>query len=274
MVTDTSTSVSGPQSGIASRLLKSSGALWFLVAAFGQLVFATYILAAYTVPTVTGDYATWNSTGLIDGYKSGDGPGNFMFIAHVLLAAFVSVAGPLQLLEPFRRRFPTIHRMTGRAYITIAAFMALGGLWLVWVRGTYITILGGIAVSLDGILILIFGGVAVYFAIQRRIDRHRPWALRLFVVMSGVWFVRLGYGAWLMNVGPVGITRTMSGYFDIFIAFGAYVVPLLVLELYLWAQRTPSAPLKLVSAGVTSLGAGLTAAGVIGAATLMWLPHF
>jgi len=274
MVAHTSSPLSPAEPGFAARALKGAGALWFLVAVAGQWIFAAYIIAAYAPPTLTGAYAEWDAVGLIDGYEAGDLAGNLMFIAHVLLAAVVSVGGTLQLIEPLRRRLPWLHRMTGRVYLTIAAFMALGGLWLVWGRGTYLNVVAAGAITIDAILILVFAGMAVRFAIARNIDRHRRWALRLFVAMSAVWFMRLGYSAWFMTMGPLGVDRTMSGPFDYALAFGCFLLPLAVLELYLYAQRSDSARVKIVGAGVTVAAAGLTGLGIVGATMIMWAPHF
>ncbi len=274
MVTDTPSSITPTHNSLASRLLQSSGTLWFLVAVIGQLIFAAYILAAYVPPTLSGDRAAWDDTGLIDGFIAGDGGGNVMFITHVLLAAVVGIAGPLQLLEPFRKRLPAVHRVTGRVYLTVAVIMAVGGLWLVWGRGTYLNLIAASAVSINAVLILAFAVMTVSHAIRRDIDIHRRWALRLFVVMSGVWFMRLGYSAWFMTVGPVGVDRTMSGPFDVALGFGCYLVPLAVLELYLRAQRSHSGTFRHVAAGVTALAAGLTGLGVAGATLIMWSPHF
>jgi hypothetical protein len=274
MVAHTSSPVSPAEPGLAERALKGAGALWFIVAVTGQWIFAYYILAAYAPPTLSGDYAQWDSVGLIQGHEPGDAAGNLMFISHVLLAAVMTVGGTLQLIPPLRRRFPLLHRMTGRVFLVVAVFLALGGLWLIWVRGTRLEDVGAMATSMDAVLILVFAAFAFHYARKRQIDRHRRWAMRLFIAASAVWYMRIFYSAWFLSVGPVGVNNTMSGWFNYVVAFGCFLVPLAVLELYLFAQRSNSAQVKAVGAGVTVVAAGLTGLGVVGATIIMWAPHF
>jgi hypothetical protein len=257
----------------ASALLKGAGALWFLVAVAGQWLFAYYIAAHYMPPTVSGNFAAWDEAGLIHGYTAGDLAGNLGFISHVLLAAVITVGGTLQLIEPLRRRLPRLHRWTGRLYIPIAVFMAVGGLALVWIRGTRLNDIVAMGITLNALLILLAAGLALHFALKRQIDRHRRWAMRLFVLVSGVWFMRVGYMAWGMTTGGAGIGEAMGGPFDYFLAFGCYLVPLAIVELYMRARDSHPAPVKLAMAGVTTLAAGVTAIGVFGAWLVMWSPH-
>lgn len=258
---------------LATTVQSLSGKLWFLTAAAGQLMFIYYILVAYIPRTVGGEFERWNETGLIKGYEAGDGFGNLMFITHVLLAAIMTLAGLMQLTAPLRNLAPRLHRMNGRVFLVLAVYLALGGLWMVWGRGTRLNDIGAIASTLNTVLILVFAALTVHFAIKRDIARHRPWAMRLFMVANGVWFMRLFYGAWLLGVGPVGISRQMNGWFDIFLAFGVMVIPLAGLQLYLSAQKSRSAALKWSSALVTLTAAGLTALGGVGATLIMWGPH-
>ena len=76
-----------PVTGAAAGALRWAGILWFLVAAIGQAAFVGFILAFYGTRTAAGNYAGWNDKPLIDGYVAGDAAGNFIFAAHVLLAA-------------------------------------------------------------------------------------------------------------------------------------------------------------------------------------------
>ena len=257
----------------AARAHSLSGGLWFLAAAAGQLMFIYYILVAYLPKTLVGQFERWDEVGLIKGYEAGDGFGNLMFITHVLLAAIMTLAGLMQLTAPLRNWAPRLHRMSGRVFLVLAVYLALGGLWMVWGRGTRLNDIGAIASTLNTGLILVFAALTVHFAMKRDIARHRPWAMRLFMVANGVWFMRLFYGAWLLSVGPVGVSGQMNGWFDIFLAFGVMAIPLAGLQLYLSAQKSHSAALKWSSTLVTLTAAGLTALGGVGATVIMWGPH-
>jgi hypothetical protein len=221
------------------RHLSLAASGWFAATAIGQLLFVGFILLFYYVHVLTGNYAAWNSKPLITGYVAGDTTGNGQFAIHVLTAAVMTSAGLIQLLPAVRRKWPRLHRWSGRTFLFTAALLALGGLWLVWARGSYLTLTGGIAISLDGLLILGFGAMAWLRARQLDFAAHRRWALRTFVVASGVWFMRVGYMAWGLVTGGAGIEQGMSGPFDLVWAFATYLLPLAILELHLRAERGP-----------------------------------
>lgn len=257
----------------SQRILKSSGLLWFLAAMVGQWLFAYYVIAAYAPETVAGNWAEWDETGLIQGFTAGDLVGNLAFISHALLTAIICIGGTMQLMPPVRKRFPALHRWTGRTYLTIGAVMAIGGIWMIWGRGSRLTEIGGWGTTINGLLALVTIVVAFYFAKRREIDRHRRWAMRTFILLSGVWFTRLGYMAWAILTGGAGMSRSLNGPFDIFIAFGSYLLPLAILEIYLAASDSRSSGFKLATSVVMLAAAGITALGTFGAWMMMWSPH-
>lgn len=265
---------SPPAAGAAAKALRWAGVAWFLVAAVGQAAFIGFILAFYGTRTAAGNFAGWNDKPLIDGYIAGDDAGNLVFAAHVLLASVVTFAGLMQLLPPLRRRFPAWHRWTGRTFLAVAAFMALSGFWLSIVRGTSLSAVSSVAIVIDGLLILVFAGLAWRHAVKRRFESHRIWAMRTFMVVSGVWFLRVGLMGWVVvNGGPVGMTKDLSGPADIVLVFGSYLIPLALLELYLRAGRGANAALKTVVAVLVFAAAAFTAAGVFGTIAFMWGPY-
>lgn len=259
---------------VGASALRWAGRLWFAVAAVGQAAFIAFILAFYGVRTATGNFAGWNDKPLIDGYIKGDGPGNAVFAAHVLLASVVTLGGLMQLVPSLRRKWPRLHRWTGRTYLTLAVFMALSGVWLSVVRGTYLSVVSAVAILINGALILVFAGLAWRHAVKRRFDRHRLWALRTFMVVSGVWFLRVGIMGWIVvNRGPVGMTDHMSGPADIVLTFGSYLIPLAVLELYRAAEQGAGGVPKVLVAALVLGASAFTAAGVFGTIAFMWLPY-
>jgi hypothetical protein len=257
-----------------STALRWAGVLWFVVAAVGQTAFIAFILAFYGVRTATGDFAGWNDKPLIDGYIKGDGAGNIVFAAHVLLASVVTLGGLMQMIPALRRKWPRLHRWTGRTFLVIAVFMALSGAWLSVVRGTYLSVVSAVAILIDGLLILIFAGLAWRHAVKRRFGQHRLWAMRTFMVVSGVWFLRVGIMGWIvLNRGPVGMTDKMSGPADVVLTFGSYLIPLALLELYAAAERSDQGVWKALAAALIVVAAAFTAAGVFGTIAFMWLPY-
>ena len=268
-------SISTPvPTGGTAKALRWAGILWFVVAAIGQAAFVGFILAFYGTRTVAGNYAGWNDKPLIDGYIAGDQTGNFVFAAHVLLASLVTLAGLMQLVPAIRRAFPALHRWSGRTFLVVAGVMALSGFWLTLVRGTSLSDVSSAAIVIDGLLILIFGALAWRHAVKRRFDQHRVWAMRTFMAVSGVWFLRIGIMGWvLVNQGPVGMSGTLSGPADIVLVFGSYLIPLGLLELYFRAGRSAHAAPKLLTAALVLFAAAFTAIGVFGTIALMWGPY-
>lgn len=258
----------------AQSALKAAAIFWFAVTAIGQGLFLLYILGFYGRAIAIGRPELVNQV-LPKGYISGDGPGNLALLLHIGSAAVIIGCGLLQLVPQFRNAAPRLHRWNGRLYVSLAVVTSLAGLLMLLTRGT----VGGpwmhAGMAADALLVLAFAFMAVRTARARRFDAHRRWALRLFMVVSAVWFFRVGLMGWLVvSGGPVGFDPvSFRGPFLNGLAFAQYLLPLAVLELYLRANSGSSA----LRAGVTAaLLASCTAAlgiGVFGAAMAMWLPH-
>lgn len=256
-----------------AKLLRRSGLIWYLTAAVGQMAFVWMILAHYGRKTLAGDYAGWNDKPIIKGYVEGDMGGNTMFAVHVLLAAVITLGGLLQLVPQIRKYIPALHRWNGRLFLVLAYLMAIGGLWMTWMRGTWLTILSGVAVSLDGLLILVFATIAWRLAVARKFDAHRRWAMRTFMVVNGVWFLRVGIMGWSVLTHGAGMTRDLSGPAGITLQFGAYLIPLAVLELYVRAQQSHHAATKRLTGGLVLAMTLFMAVGIFGAVVFMWGPY-
>nr|WP_314529324.1 DUF2306 domain-containing protein [uncultured Brevundimonas sp.] len=259
--------------GRAARALKGAGLFWFSTAVAGQALFVVYIVGFYGAAGVAGQPERWNDV-LVGGYVAGGLIGNLILAAHLAMAAIITVGGPLQLMPRLRSRALPLHRWMGRAYIVTAILISLTGLYMVWTRGTA----GGdamrVGISLNGVLILITAVMAWRHAAARRIDRHRRWAMATFLLVSGVWFFRVGLLAWIMiNQGPVGVGDDFDGPFVRFWAYGCYLVPLAVLSLYLRAQDGASRLGKTLAAALVTVLTLIMALGIVGAAMGMWLPH-
>lgn len=255
------------------RALRWSAGSWFVIAAAGQLAFIVYIAGFYGRAAAAGDFARWNKV-LVGGYVPGGTAGNVVLAMHLLLAAVITLGGLLQLLPWLRRRVPAVHRWNGRLYMVTAIAISLGGLYMVWTRGTA----GGpslrIGISLNGLLIIAAAVVAWRAAWRRRFAEHRRWALRTFILASGVWFFRVGLMFWILaNAGPVGIGRDFDGPFVRVWSFGCYLLPLGLLELYLRAEAGKGAAPRFAMAGGLALLGLAMGGGIAGAMLGMWLPR-
>jgi uncharacterized membrane protein len=258
---------------IADKALRAAARLWFFVAVSGQLILAAYIAAFYGGAALRGRLEVWNRV-LTHGYIRGDSAGNLAIVMHLLAAVILIVGGAVQLTPQVRERAPLVHRWIGRIYLLTAFAASLSGLYMTWIRGTRGDVAQFVGGSLNAILIILCVVFALRSALRRQFAAHRRWVLRLFMVVSGAWFYRVGLFLWLLiNRDPVGFNpETFHGPTLTVLSFANSIVPLLVLELYLRVQ-TPSGALNRLAVAVVlfvlTLAMGI---GIFGATIGMWLP--
>jgi len=265
-------SASGRRTFSADAVLNAAARLWFATALLGQWIFLYYIAGFYDVATLRGDFAQWNkNTHLLKGYVAGDTAGNLAFAAHVLLAAIVTFGGGLQLLSQSRAGFHLVHRWNGRLFLATAIAGAVSGLYMIWVRGGRANLAAGLATSLDAALIITFALLAWRAARARAFPTHRLWALRTYIVASGVWFQRVGIFAWTtLDPAAVGMTKNFDGWFDLSWAFGCYLLPLAILELYLCVRDRGDARSRYVMAAAIFFLTVAMAFGIYAAYMFVW----
>lgn len=259
----------------AARVLRLSAAAWFIALVAGLWAFGIYIVGLYGVGAATGDWARWNAV-LPDGhgYTPGDAAGNLALGVHLLLAVFVTFLGAMQLVPAIRAGAPAFHRWNGRAFIAVAFAIAASGLFIAFTRGAVAGAYMAAGNTLNALLLMVCAAQALRFALKRRFDLHRWWAMRAFVLMLGVFFYRLGMMLWFVaNRGPVGHTRAFDGPFDIFLAFAHVLLPLTILELYRLAGDRGGTLAKFAMAGGMAVVTLATAAGGLFAIVGLWLPR-
>lgn len=254
--------------------LARAATFWFIIAAIGQLIFVAYMAGFYGPTLASGDYAQWvRNKNLIDGYKPGDTLGNLGFISHIALAFIITSLGIAQLIPALRKRAPRAHRWCGRLFVVAAVFAAIGGLALVWLRGTQSGLSEAIGISLNAVLILAFAAVAWRAALKRDFANHQVWAFRLWLVVNGVWFLRVGMT--VFGIVSFGILRLEHPPFALAFgiwSFGSYLAPLAIYELYR-RVKAGGAPLARFAMSAALVVLTLVMAGGIAGMTIgQWLP--
>jgi len=247
---------------------------WMVTAAFGQFLFAAYVLALYGRAALAGDFERWNSV-FPRGYRPGDPLANVIVAVHLSFTVLMILVGFSQLLSPLRRRLPALHRWNGRLYVLGAVLMALSGWIMLSHPAPSTTGLKAQATALNGLVMVICAAAAWTAARRRDWSAHRRWALRLLLAVSGVWFFRIGLMLWLMIWrAPLGFDpQTFQGPFLDTLAFAQYLLPLAVLQLFFIAERRHS-PAWQWGVGLTLMAATLlTAAGIVAAGLGLWLPR-
>ena len=253
--------------------LKAASRSWFAVALTGQVLFALYVLLLYGAALLRGQAERWNAV-TPRGYVPGDSLGNLIFGAHVLFTVVVVFGALVQLTPALRRHAPALHRWNGRVYLLSAVVLAVGGIVLLTTRGTVGGLWQQLGTALNGVVVIACAAMAWHHARGRRFDVHRRWALRLFMVVSGVWFFRVGLMAWLLSWrAPVGFdAKSFSGPFLTTLAFAQFLLPLAMLELVWRVQASRDRRLHIATAGLVFMLTALTALGIVGASLMMWWP--
>ncbi len=259
----------------AQQILQFGVSSWVVTALIGQSIFAIYIFIVFGGPIVTGTINESSFNHVITGFVSGDEFGNAVMFSHILPAAMLSLSGILQIIPHLRRCYPLFHRFNGRFFLTLGLTGALTGLYLTWMRGSRLSDIGAIGITINGLLI----PIAVYFAWKyariKRFNMHQRWAIHAFLLINGVWAFRILLMVWYMlNQGPNGNTENIDGPADIALSFGCYAIPMIVAELVFWAKRQPKTETYKVvlTSIVVVLGCLATALGVVAAAMYMWYP--
>jgi hypothetical protein len=257
---------------IASTALKAAARFWFGVTVIGQLVFAFAIGSFYGLTALRGDYHGWRFT---NGYVPGVTRGNWAVVMHVASAAVIMFAGAVQLVPQVRNRFPVFHRWNGRIYMLTVVTLSVAGLYMTWIRGSVGDLAQHLSSTLNAILMWLFAGLALRFAMARDFKTHRRWALRLFLVVSGSWFYRIAlFLSFLIFKGPIGFDpTTFTGPFLTFMGFAQYLFPLAVLEIYFFAQDRSSALRRIATAGLIFALTLAMVAGLFAATMAIWVPN-
>ncbi len=255
-------------------ILKLLTRSWVLVALIGQWIFALYIFVRFGMPSLSGNLTSADTSGLIKGYVAGDEFGNGVLLLHLLPAILLSFGGTLQLLPYLRKKYPALHRWNGRMFLTLGLLGTLSGFYLLWGLDVRLSDKGSIGLTLNGLLILLTVMLAWKFAIKRQYQKHMRWAIHAFILINGVWTVRLYMMSWyLLNQGPNGNTANIDGPADITISFASYLLPMLIAEIYFWAMRQKSTYRVSITNLFMLFGLLLTILGVVSATLFMWWPN-
>lgn len=266
--------VGSPHLATHSGLLQFGAQSWFVIAFLGQILFTIYVVLFYGGAVVRGDMEMWNKV-FPRGFVAGEHAGNFAVFAHIALAVLINLGGALQFIPQIRAKAPRFHRWNGRVYLFSVFFASLAGLIMVWGRGSVGGLIQHIGISLNAVLIMLFAVLALKFALVRDFASHRRWAMRLFIVSSGVWFFRITIMFWIVaNRGPAGFDpERFEGPFLYFLAFACYLIPLFFTELYLRVKAQKDIFIQRAYGVVLIILSVLTLAGVVAATLLMWLPR-
>lgn len=255
--------------------LSISAKAWFIATAIGQWFFVLYILGFFGPLFVQSGVDGFRDTHLPNGFLEGDNFGNAALAFHVLVAGLIIAAGQIQLVPAIRAKLPVLHRWSGRFYMAASVPVCLAGIYLTWSRENEISnLIQDIGTTLGGVLVLIFVPLALYTALKRNFAAHRRWALRLFMAVSSVWFLRILIFGWFLIGGGAGIDRSsFTGPFLTLAFFLQTLLPLALLELYFLAENPKNKVIRPFVASLIFAGTAYTAIGVFVITSGFWVPR-
>ena len=258
-------------SSVADSALKAAARFWFGVTIVGQLIFAFAVASFYGLTALRGDYHGWK---ISNGFVPGVTKANWAVVMHLASAAVIMMAGAIQLVPQVRNRFPRFHRWNGRIYMLTAVTGSSAGVYMTWFRGSVGDLPQHIGGTLNAVLIWVFAGVALRYAMARNFKTHRRWALRLFIVTSAAWFYRIVFFLTLaIFKGPVGFdAATFTGPYPTIMSFAQYLFPLAILELYFRVQDRASAAGRFATASLLVVLTLAMAAGLFAVTMAIWVP--
>ncbi len=258
---------------IADNSLKAAARIWFAVTVAGQLFFAFAVASFYGLSALRGNFHGWGKS-ITHGHVPGDTMGNLIVELHLIAAVIIILSGALQLIPLVRQRFPLFHRWNGRIYVLAAVTVSGAGLYMLWIRGSASNFQQRIGFTVNVVLIWLCAAMALRYAIGRDFQRHRPWALRLFLVVAASWFFRVELFLSFLIVRALGFDPlSLSGSFLTFLSYAQYLLPLAVLELYLFAQKGRGSLRRMATAFVLFVMTIGTAAAVFALSTAVWVPE-
>jgi hypothetical protein len=157
----TSASVTAPS---AQRLPKVIA----LAAVFATAVafVATYVFHYYLNYNPAGFYEYWPRRGTL--------------LVHITCGMIAVLTGPWQFSSRLRRRYLTLHRLTGRVYL-----LAVAGGSLAAFRLAFTSTDGwawGFGVAMLGVAWITTSGMAYYAILCRQIPIHKEWMVRSYIV--------------------------------------------------------------------------------------------
>lgn len=146
------------------------------------------------------------------------------FFPHIVSGPVSLLLGMLLLSDRFRTKSPLWHRRLGKVQVAnVLLIVAPSGLWMAWYAA-----MGPIAaVGFAGLAFATGATVALGWrtAVKRRIEAHRRWMNRCFVLLCSAVVVRVN--------GGLGLAAGIDAHwFYVQIAWTSWLVPLALLELF------------------------------------------
>ena len=223
----------GSQDPATGRLLRGLGRFFQGATWVGLAMFGTYILLRASGAT-SRNFSQWHA--LVSGETlatASDWIANVAIGLHFAMGAVLVLAWPILLSARIRTRHRSLHRWTGRLYVSAGLLAGAGGLSFILTHGAY-SRPASVAFATWGAVLMLSAAMAYRHARARRFDLHRAWAIRLFAMVLGSWLFDLEIRAWKDLAGGVGFGQGDAyGPLDYAILYLLFVPNLFVAEFFI-----------------------------------------
>jgi hypothetical protein len=179
-------------------------------------------------------YLHYNEAAFTDPYR---GAANYWkmrgwLLMHMTGGMMALLSGPWQFWTGFRARFVKLHRWAGRLFLCGVAVGVVGAVRMA--LGTSFGWAFGVALFTLSLAWVTTAGMAYYAILKRRIQVHREWMVRAYVVTFAFVTFRV-----FSDFGP---TSRLQPYNDVIVtmAWVSWLLPLLGTEVILQLRRMRS----------------------------------
>ena len=158
---------------------------------------------------------------------------------HMILGVILTLLAPLQVILGHAKKWIKLHRVLGYIIVFSSFITAFGGLTYIFLKGTIGGQVMNIGFTIYGFLVMISSFLVARYARLKEWRLHRAWSLRLFLLAIGSWLYRVCYGVLSQVISdPFGSKNVFQSPIDYFMDFSFYAIPLFILELYLYLNKT------------------------------------
>lgn len=132
-------------------------------------------------------------------------------LVHGLAGAAALFLAPFQFSDRLRKRNPKLHRVSGRIYVAGVLILAPLGAYVQYVSEAMdgaprsFTVLA----TVDALMLYVTTGIALLFAIQRRLTQHRLWMTRSYAVALVFFEGRFILGVFGLETAGVEIVQAV-----------------------------------------------------------------
>lgn len=152
------------------------------------------------------------------------------FYAHIICGPITLVTSFILIATGGHSQFRSIHRLLGRVLVILVTVGILPS-GLVMSRYAFAGPIAGWGFAALAVGVAICTWFAIYYAVRRRFDTHRQWAMRVFILLCSPLLLRLASSV----LSGLGVEADWGYQFN---AWLSWLLPLLMFEFWRLTQRT------------------------------------